>query len=289
MKVALITGCSSGIGREAARRFAREGFRVYASMRRPEDGVDLREEATKLGWTLATPVLDVTSDTQVTDAVSGVLAETQGRIDVLVNNAGYYLFGPIEETSPDELRAQIETNVIGVHRVTRAVLPAMRAAGDGVIVNISSVSGRLVLPVAGPYHVSKWALEALTEALRYEMRPFGVRVVAIEPGPYKTDLHAKEKRARESLRPDSPYAPLMGAYLDQAGRLPRAELDGLVDTIYRAAIHPNPRLRWPVGPKSFVGAALRRLIPDAVYEIAIRVAFGLPRRPRAGRGPTPGV
>src|SRR5438552_3240580 len=124
--VVLITGCSSGIGLGAARRFARAGHRVYASMRRPdEQGATLRAEATANGWSLATPQIDVTSDAQVVAAVQAILAETGGRIDVLVNNAGYYLFGPVEETAPDELRAQLETNVIGVLRVTRAVLPAM--------------------------------------------------------------------------------------------------------------------------------------------------------------------
>ncbi len=130
--VVLITGCSSGIGRgSAAERFARAGYQVFASMRRPEAGAALRERAAAEHWALETPALDVTSDTSVELGVRGVLAATGGRIDVLVNNAGYYAFGPIEETSPDELRAQLETNVIGVLRVIRAVLPAMRARGQG--------------------------------------------------------------------------------------------------------------------------------------------------------------
>ncbi len=282
MLVALITGCSSGIGLGAARRFARAGFRVYASMRRPGDaaGEALRDEAAAAGWALATPALDVTSDTSVAAAVGGLLAETGGRIDVVVNNAGYYCFGAIEEVSPDELRAQLETNVVGVLRVIRAVMPAMRARGDGSIVNVSSISGRLVLPIAGPYHVSKWGLEALTEALRYEALPLGIRVTCVEPGPFKTALHTKEVRTRDSQRADSPYAPLMDAYLNKAGNLARGDLDEVVDVIFAAATHPHPKLRWPVGPQSLLGTLGRRLTPDVLYELAIRIAFRLWRRPR---------
>ena len=134
----LITGSSSGIGRAAAERFAARGWRVFASMRRPVAGVPLLARAAEKGWKVSTPALDVTRDDSVAAAVDAILRETDGRLDALVNNAGYYAWGPLEETSPDELRAQLETNVIGVHRVTRAVLPAMRARRPGR----SSPSGR---------------------------------------------------------------------------------------------------------------------------------------------------
>lgn len=277
--VVLITGCSSGIGRAVALRFAAAGFRVYASMRRPEAAEALRDEAARNGWAIITPVLDVNDDVSVKRAVDALLVDTGGRIDVLVNNAGYYLYGPVEETSPDELRAQFETNVIGVLRVTRAVLPAMRARGTGSIVNISSISGRVALPVVGPYQASKWALEALTESLRFELRPFGIRVTAVEPGPFKTDLHTKELRARDSERADSPYAPLVARYQAELNRMRRADLEAVVDVIHRAATHPHPKLRWPVGPNAFSGAVLRRLVPDGVYEWVISRVFRL-RRPR---------
>jgi NAD(P)-dependent dehydrogenase (short-subunit alcohol dehydrogenase family) len=276
--VVLITGCSSGIGREAARRFAREGYCVYASMRRTADGAGLRAEAEQTGWTLTTPELDVTSDESVSAAVVRILEETNGRLDILINNAGYYCVGPIEETAPDELRAQFETNVIGVLRVTRAVLPAMRQRGQGAIVNVSSVSGRMVLPAVGPYHASKWALEAMTEALRYEMRPFGIRVTCVEPGPFKTEIHNKEVPVRDSLRSDSPYQRMMAMYAKRSGNLPRAELSTVVEVLFRAATHPRPRLRWAVGPSSFAGTVLRRFVPDGIYEFFIRLVFGLWRR-----------
>jgi NAD(P)-dependent dehydrogenase (short-subunit alcohol dehydrogenase family) len=271
--VVLITGCSSGIGAEAARQFARAGYRVFASMRRPERSPELRKEAEAAGWTLSTPSLDVTSDSSVNMAVHDLLAETGGRIDVLVNNAGYYCVGPIEETTPAELGAQLETNVLGVLRVTRAVLPAMRAAGAGTVINVSSISGLVVVPLAGPYHASKFALEALTEGLRYELRPFGIRVVAVEPGLTATSFHHNEVWSAGARRADSPYAAMTDTYQRLNARLPRAQAPAVAAVIVRAARARRPRLRWRVGPTSFSGGVLRRLTPDWLYETLIRLVF----------------
>jgi NAD(P)-dependent dehydrogenase (short-subunit alcohol dehydrogenase family) len=274
----LITGCSSGIGHATAERFAARGWRVFATMRRPESsGGALRDEAARQGWRLTTPALDVTRDDSVAAAVAGALGETGGRLDVLVNNAGYYALGPLEETTPDELRAQLETNVVGVHRVTRAVLPAMRERGSGTIVTLGSVSGRVAVPIVGAYHASKWALEGMIEALRLELLPFGVRVVLIEPGPFKTALHSNEVRAAASGRPDSPYAAVDAAYVRQAGRMRRAEVKQVVDVIERAATARNPKLRWPVGPTSFTVGRLRALVPDRLYEFIMRLGFPIRR------------
>jgi NAD(P)-dependent dehydrogenase (short-subunit alcohol dehydrogenase family) len=275
----LITGSSSGIGLALARRFAARGWRVFATMRRPEGAQALRDEAARLGWRLTTPALDVTRDDSVTAAVDAALAETGGRLDVVVNNAGYYALGALEETTPDELRAQLETNVIGVHRVTRAVLPAMRARRDGTIVTLGSISGLVAVPMSGPYHASKWALEGMIESLRLEVLPFGVRVVLIEPGPYESDLHTKEIQAEASRRADSPYAALLAAYRRQSARLRRAPLPGLVDLIERAATARRPRLRWLAGPTSFSAGRLRALCPDRVYEWVMRLGFPIRRAP----------
>ena len=277
--VVLITGASSGIGAAAARRFARAGYRVFASMRRPEAGAGLREEAAAGAWALTTPPLDVTSESSVKMAVADLLAETGGRLDVLVNNAGYYCLGAIEETAPDELAAQLDTNVLGVLRVTRAALPAMRAAGRGVVVNISSISGLVVVPLAGPYHASKWALEALTEALRYEVSPFGVHVVAVEPGPIATTFHRNEIRVRAGGRADSPYAPLAAAYERASAGLRRGSAEDVAEVILRAATARRPRLRWRVGPTSFSGGVLRRLVPDRLYEWGVGFMFHRGDRP----------
>jgi len=278
----LITGSSSGIGRALAERFASRGWRVFASMRNPDGqpGTDLRARAAEASWRLTTPALDVTSDDSVAAATADILRETGGRLDVLVNNAGYYQFGALEETSPDELRAQLETNVVGVHRVTRAVLPAMRARRAGTVVTLGSVSGRVAIPIGGPYHASKWALEGMIEALRLELIPFGVHVVLIEPGPYHTRLHDNERLAAAAGAADSPYADLLAAYRRQSGKLPRQEdLEPLIDAIERAATSENPRLRWPIGPTSLTGGRLRAFVPDRLYEWLMRLVFPIRSRP----------
>jgi NAD(P)-dependent dehydrogenase (short-subunit alcohol dehydrogenase family) len=271
--VVLITGCSSGIGREVARLFARRGYRVYASMRNPEAANALLTEAHAQSWALTTPTLDVTDDASVSNAIAAILAENAGRIDIVVNNAAYYCFGALEETTPDELRAQLETNVIGVHRVIRAVLPAMRARGDGAIVNISSTNGRTALPMVGPYQVSKFGIEALTETLRYEVAPFGIRVACVEPGSFETELHRKQSQALSSTRADSPYAPLLARYRQRLTAIPRASVDAVADVIFRAGTEPNPALRWRVGPFSTLACVVRLMIPDRIFELLIRLAF----------------
>jgi NAD(P)-dependent dehydrogenase (short-subunit alcohol dehydrogenase family) len=277
----LITGSSSGIGRATAERFASRGWRVFASMRNPEGrGAPLRARAAEAGWRLTTAALDVTSDDSVAAATADILRETGGRLDVLINNAGDYQFGALEETSPDELRAQLETNVVGVQRVTRAVLPAMRARRAGTVVTLGSVSGRVAVPLGGPYHASKWALEGMIEALRLELIPFGVRVVLIEPGPYHTMLHDNERLAAAGGGADSPYAALLAAYRRQNAKLPRQDdLDPLIDVIERAATSENPRLRWPVGPTSLTGGRLRAFVPDRLYEWLMRIAFPIRSKP----------
>jgi NAD(P)-dependent dehydrogenase (short-subunit alcohol dehydrogenase family) len=255
---------------------------VFASARRPEAGAALRELAAREGWRLETPTLDVTRDDSVRQAVGDVLAETGGRLDVLVNNAGYYAFGPLEETSPDELRAQLETNVIGVHRVTCAVLPAMRARRGGTVVVLGSISGKVAIPIVGPYHASKWALEGMIEAWRLELIPFGVRVALVEPGPFRTELHTNERLAVGAGREDSPYAALLASYRRQSARMRRAvDLGPLVDVIERAATAKDPRLRWPVGPTSFSAGRLRALVPDRLYEWIMRLGFPIRRLPAA--------
>jgi NAD(P)-dependent dehydrogenase (short-subunit alcohol dehydrogenase family) len=281
----LITGSSSGIGRATAQRFAAKGWRVFASVRRPESGAPLQELAAREAWRLTTPTLDVTRDDSVTAAVDGILRETDGRLDVLVNNAGFYAYGSLEETAPDELRAQLETNVVGVHRVTRAVLPAMRARRAGTVVTVGSLSGRVAVPLVGPYHASKWALEGMIEAWRLELYSFGVRVALVEPGPFETALYTNERPAAAAGQPGSPYAALLASYRRQLGRLPRGrDLTPVVDAIERAATADNPRLRWPVGPTSFSAGRLRPFVPDRLYEWIMRLAFRM-RRPLPPDGP----
>lgn len=179
-KVILITGASSGIGFDSAQTLARQGHKVYAAARR----VDRMEPMKADGVTIMK--MDVTDGSSMAEGVKAVLA-TEGRIDVLVNNAGYGYFGAVENVTMEEARRQLEVNVFGLAELCRLVLPVMRKQGAGRIINTSSIAGKMVMPFGAWYHVSKYSVEALSDALRMEMKPFGVDVVLIEPGGIKTD------------------------------------------------------------------------------------------------------
>src|SRR5919202_1080766 len=177
--VALVTGSSSGIGFETSLMLARNGFYTYASMRNLEKSKDITQIASKEKLPLQVVQLNVNNDISVKDAVDKVVEENK-RIDVLINNAGYGLFGALEDLSIEEIKAQFETNFFGVIRVTQQVLPVMRKQKSGAIVNMSSVGGRLGIPALSAYHSTKFALEGLSESISYELEPFGIRVVLIE-------------------------------------------------------------------------------------------------------------
>jgi NAD(P)-dependent dehydrogenase (short-subunit alcohol dehydrogenase family) len=186
MPVALITGSSTGIGCAAAIHFARNGYETYATMRSPDAGGDaIRRVAEAEGLPIQTLALDVESDASVHAAV-GAARERSGAIDVLVNNAGIGWGGPIEETSDADLKKVFETNFFGALRMVRAVLPQMRERGDGAIINVTSLGGRVTFPSTGPYCATKHALEAASEALAMEVAPYGVRVAIVEPGSSKS-------------------------------------------------------------------------------------------------------
>ncbi|GAB1338663.1 oxidoreductase [Streptomyces sp. E-15] len=204
MSVVLVTGCSSGFGLEIALAFAREGDTVYASMRNPAKADRLRERAAAEDLSVEVIALDVTDETSVRQAVAHV-EQRHGAIDVLVNNAGITYAGAVELTPEEHARRLFDTNFWGALRTVRAVLPAMRAAGRGTIVNISSLAGRMwSVPYGGFYAASKFALGSVSEALAGEVAPFGVRVVCLEPGNFATDVRANAY-VRET-GPDDPYA-----------------------------------------------------------------------------------
>ena len=186
-KIAIVTGSSSGIGFETSLLLARNGFLTYATMRNLDKSDRIKELKQKERLPLEVLKLDVTDDKSVNEAIEKVTNE-QGRIDVLVNNAGYALVGPLEELSIQELKEQFETNVFGVIRVTKSVLPIMRKQRDGIIVNVSSVAGRIGFPLTSAYVSSKFALEGLSESIAYELEQFGIKVILIEPGVIKTSL-----------------------------------------------------------------------------------------------------
>ena len=181
MAVVLITGCSSGFGLLAALQFARKGDQVYATMRNPAKAGELEKAKSEEKLAIEVLQLDVTDEASVTNAVRQVI-DAAGRIDVLVNNAGIGAHGPIEETDDDEAKEIFETNFFGALRTIRAVLPQMREQKSGTIVNVSSLAGRVSPPFDGIYSASKFALESATEALHFEVHPFGIRMVLVEPG-----------------------------------------------------------------------------------------------------------
>ena len=205
-KVAVVTGSSSGIGLATALELARKGYFTYATVRNPAKAEIIAQVAK--GLPVAVVQLDVTDDDSVKGAIEQILKE-KGRIDLLVNNAGYGLGGAFEDSSMEEIRDQYETNVFGLIRTTQAVLPAMRKQRSGIIVNISSAAGRIGYPGASVYISSKHAIEGLSESLAYELEPFGIRVILVEPGVIKTNFGAGMVFAKKAHDPSSPYAPMM--------------------------------------------------------------------------------
>lgn len=277
--VVLLTGCSSGIGREAARRFGRRGWRVFASMRRPErpEGRSLREEAGREGWALETPHLDVADGETVTSVVEEMLRSTEGTVDAVVANAGYILSGPLEEVPADALREHLDVLVVGVHRVVCAVLPAMRRRGSGRVVVVSSLAGRTASPVLGAYNAAKFAVEGMAEAWRYELAPFGIDVAVIAPGPFLTEIHRNERRC---TAPGSPYAAIVDAYDGYAGKVRRGDAGVVAEAIVGAATGPRPSFRRALGPLSFLSARIAPIVPFSIREWYLGKALKLDRLPR---------
>jgi short-subunit dehydrogenase len=205
-KVALVTGSSSGIGYETSLLLARNQFATYASMRNLKKGDELLKIATNERIPLKVIQLDVDDDKSVSDAVDTIVKEN-GRIDILVNNAGFDLFGSLEELTIDEIKGQFETNFFGVIRATKAVIPTMRKQGNGTIVNISSLGGRIgLVPFLTAYHSSKFAVEGFTESLRQELAQFNIDVILIEPGAIRSNFIDNSKNAKNYNPENSPYA-----------------------------------------------------------------------------------
>jgi NAD(P)-dependent dehydrogenase (short-subunit alcohol dehydrogenase family) len=244
----LITGTSSGFGRLAALQFARKSDNVFASMRNTSRGGELQELADDENLSLKVIQLDVLIDESVNSAVQGVL-EDAGSIDVLVNNAGFEIRGAVEEVTDEEARAQFDTNVFGLLRVTRAVVPHMRNRGSGRIINVSSVAGIVGVPFGGLYAASKHAVEALTETMYWELHPFGVSVCLIEPGAFPTEFSANIQVAR--AHESGPYRQTAEEFRNRVSRLaPGGEPQDpkqVADAIYSAAYDESLKLRYPVG------------------------------------------
>lgn len=269
----LITGCSSGIGRATAARLGRAGGHlVYATARNLDDIADLEREGCRLLR------LDVTDEDSMASAVAAVEL-THGSVHALVNNAGYGEYGTVEEVPLDRVRAQFETNVFGLARMCQLVLPAMRTARRGRIVNISSMGGRLTFPVGGYYHASKYAVEALSDALRFEVRPFGVAVSVVEPGLIQSGFGTTAAHTLgTSGEPTSPYAALKQTVEESmarsyANKKLAASPDTVATVITKAVGARRPRARYVVTPAARGLITLRRTMPDRAWDMFLRRQF----------------
>jgi NAD(P)-dependent dehydrogenase (short-subunit alcohol dehydrogenase family) len=248
-KVALVTGSSSGMGFATAIMLARAGIHTYASMRNLKKSKTITELASTENLPLQVVQLDVIDKKSVKEAITKIVTEKE-RIDVLVNNAGYGLFGSLEDVSIEELKAQFETNFFGVIRVTQLVLPIMRKQKSGTIVNVSSVGGRIGLPVLSAYHSTKFALEGLSESMSYELEPFGIRVVIIEPGVIRTNIMNSSVIAKKAQDPKSPYFSLIQKVEYNFKLMMENESsppEEVAKAILGVVTSENPQLRYTVG------------------------------------------
>ena len=269
-KVVLITGASSGLGREAAILLGKEGHTVYAGARRVDRMADLAD-----GGVTAVE-MDVTKADDNERVVSRVI-EHEGRIDVLINNAGFGLYGPVEDVSIDDARFQFEVNLFGLAHLTQLVLPHMRAQGSGRIVNVSSVGGRIFLPLGAWYHATKHALEGWSDCLRYETAPFNIQVVLIEPGAIKTEFADVSGAGLEKYGGDTAYKALVEPFLEMRGNsriMDRASDAAALAKVYlKAATAHRPRRRYVKGAFARPVLFIRKWLGDGVYEFVLRHAI----------------
>jgi len=262
-KVALVTGASTGIGRAIAEQLARDGLRVFGTSR--------KEAGTGTGVVEMLP-LDVCADASVRACIDALI-ERAGRLDVLVNSAGYLLSGAVEETTIEEAKAQAETNFFGTFRVIKAVLPTMRAQKSGHIVNISSLAGIVPLPFWGLYAASKFAVEGMTESLRYEVRPFGIAVSAIEPGYIKTPLYSAERKTKPMAAYEAWHQRFDKRMAEFDRKAPGPEL--VAEAVSKAVRSARPALRYRVTREATIFTLMRTWFPPSLFESGLRFGFRL--------------
>ncbi|TNB76636.1 oxidoreductase [Arthrobacter sp. BB-1] len=273
-KTALVTGASSGIGEAAALKLQALGFTVYGAARRADRLQELAAEG------IRPLAMDVTDEASMSAGVEEIVAGT-GRIDVLVNNAGYGSYGALEDVPIDEGRRQFEVNVFGAIRLAQLVLPHMRAQRSGIVVNITSMGGKIYTPLGGWYHGTKFALEALSDCLRLEVKPFGIDVVVIEPGSIATEWGCIAADNLEETSGHGPYA----AQAKAVAKTLRAEASGnrnsppsvVADAIGKAVTASTPKTRYAMGFGAKPLITARHLLGDRQFDALISRAIGLPR------------
>ena len=268
-KVALVTGSSSGIGFETALALARENYFTYASMRNTSKAVKIQEIAKKENLNLKVIELDVDKEDSIKSAVKKI-QEQKSRIDVLVNNAGYGLFGCIEDITMDELKAQFQTNFFGIVSLIQEIAPIMRKQGSGIIVNVSSVAGRIGFPGTPAYISSKFALEGLSECMRYELSPFGIKTIIIEPGVIQTNFFSSMKVA--DGKPGSPYKEITEKVMNGVKMM--AEMGTppveVAKTIMKAIKTAEPLPRYVVGSDASMFLEAKKMKTDIEFENYIK-------------------
>ena len=277
MTAVLITGCSSGIGAATAADLAAHGHTVYATARRPETLKSLADQGCR---TLA---LDVTDEESMAAAVAAVERE-EGSVGVLVNNAGYSQSGAVESIPLDIIRKQFETNVFGLIRMSQLVLPGMRKASRGRIINIGSMGGKLTFPGGGIYHATKYAVEAISDAMRFEVQGFGVQIVLIEPGLITTEFAGTAVGSVDDLV-DGPYADFnsrVGAvtadiYQNAVAKLVGGGPESVAKVVRKAVVSKRPKARYTVTPSATLGILQRQLTPDKLWDLAMRTQFPVPK------------
>lgn len=262
-KVVLITGASSGIGLETAKLFQTKDWKVAATMRTPEKADELARIVD-----IETFRLDVTEPGSIRSAIDATLAKF-GRIDAVVNNAGFAVVGPFEAASQADIEREMNTNVYGVMNVCREVLPYFREQKRGIILNVASMGGRITFPLYSVYHASKWAVEGFSEALQYEVSDFNIRIKIIEPGPIKTDFYERSMSisTKEGLTAYDRFVERTMPNLQHAGETGPAP-SVVAETIYTATTDETWKMRYPVNSKAILIA--RRLLPDSIYLPLIR-------------------
>jgi len=266
----LITGCSSGIGRATAAAFLDDEWNVWATARDESDVSDLRQRGA------ATAELDVTKPAQCRDVVDDVL-DTEGRLDCLVNNAGYGQAGAVEDVTTRRVNRQFDVNLYGPHRLMRAVLPHMREREEGTIINLSSVAGRVSTPGQGVYSASKFALEAMSDALRGEVDPYGIDVVLVEPGPVDTSFAKRLAAELEPLESSGAYDRVYRFFEDfdaVSGGFASNDPEDVAAVVLEAASTTDPSARYPVGQVAWA-MTLTRYLPDRFRDTVVNFLYGL--------------
>ena len=280
-ETAVVTGSSTGIGFETSLALARNGFFTYATMRNLEKrGPEhLGDIAKSENLPLEVIQLDVDNDKSVSEAIGRVLGE-KGRIDIVINNAGYALGGPFEETSMEEMKAQFETNFFGAVRIMQAAIPRMREQRRGKIVNITSMGGRIAVPLDSMYHGTKFALEGVSESLQYELEPFGIKIILIEPGAVGSNFWKNLKIASKTASPhniDSPYKQLVNDVSESYKQMQQNTIhpSEVANVILQALLSDNPDFRYVVGKDAAAILEARRNMPDREFLHFMKGQFNL--------------